>query len=58
MSATLKYAEAFLLEIQIKAKSKIKHFMFNMLSMEKRLAYLCANMAFGVLLFSDNFLYS
>lgn len=37
MSATFKYAEAFLLGINIKEKLKIKHFMFNMLSMEKRL---------------------
>lgn len=64
MSATLKYGEAFLLEIEIKDKLKIKHFMFNMLSMEKNTwdhtiyACLCANMGFGILLFSDKFLYS
>lgn len=33
MSATLKYAEAFLLDIKIKEKLKIRHFMFNMLSL-------------------------
>lgn len=37
MSASLKYAEPLFLERKIKEKLKIKHFMFNMLSMEKRL---------------------